>query len=90
MGSEQVALGHPVVPVRDAFVGCFVTLDGLQLRQGDRHGPALPLDEHQHVAGARFFGSHALDFDSFSFEEGRNALATIHLAWNGNRILPSR
>ncbi len=33
-GSETVALGHPVMPVGDGFVGCFVRLDGLQLRQG--------------------------------------------------------
>src|SRR5438046_9831852 len=28
------SLGYPVMPIRDGFIGCFVPLDGLQLRQG--------------------------------------------------------
>ena len=27
-GLEAVALGHPIVPVGDGFVGCFVAFDG--------------------------------------------------------------
>src|SRR5438094_3067207 len=27
------SLGYPVMPIRDGFIGCFVLLDGLQLRQ---------------------------------------------------------
>jgi hypothetical protein len=70
VNSETVSLGHPVMPVRDGFVGGFVPLDGLQLGQGYCHGPALPLHEHEHFARASLFGCHALNFDDFPFEEG--------------------
>src|SRR5437870_29693 len=68
------SLGYPVMPIRDGFIGCFVPLDGAVETGWDRQGPALPFDEHEHVAGAGFFGSHTSDFDLFSFEEGRNRL----------------
>src|ERR1700722_8909082 len=62
------------MPVSDGFVDCFIRLNGLKLRQRHSHGPALPFDKHDHVAGAGFFGGHALNFHRLSFEERRNRL----------------
>ena len=36
---------------------------------GGCHAAALPSDQHEHVGGACIFGSHALDFNRFSFEK---------------------
>ena len=56
---------------------------GSQLRQGNRHIPAMPVDQHEHVAGAGIFRSQALDFHRFALAERRNRLGHDALGLEG-------
>src|SRR5437879_6505951 len=84
------SLGNPVMPIRDGFIGCFVPLDGLQLRQGVRQGQALPFDWHEMSLAQASSGAMPRTSTFSPLRRGETALTAIHLAWNGNRILSSR
>src|ERR1700694_3444644 len=74
--SEAVALRHPVVPVADGFGDRLVCIHRSQLRERNSQVPALPADEHEHVAGTRIFGRQAPDFGDLSLSEWRDDLGS--------------
>ena len=62
------------MPVANGLDGRFIRVDGSQLGKRNRHIAAVPANQGQHVSGARIFGRHAEDFDSFSLAERRHHL----------------
>jgi hypothetical protein len=56
--SETVTLSHPVVPVADSFVGGFIRVCGLELRERNGQLPRLPADLHEHVVLASILVGH--------------------------------
>ena len=67
--SETVAPSNPVMPVAYRFLGWFVRIDGLQLRERNGHLPPLPMDLYKHVMLAGIFGGHAQGLGGFPFPE---------------------
>ena len=57
------------MPVADGFGGRLVRISPGQLRERSCQVPALPADQHEHVAGTRIFGRQAPDFDDLSLSE---------------------
>ncbi len=72
--SETVALGNPVMPVRDGLLCGFIWVNGGQLRKGNCHVPPLPADQNEHVAGTGVFRGEAAGSDDLTFPGWRNYL----------------